>query len=159
EFLGVETYQSLDTRTLGKWIFVAPRDVARCLFSDHRRPVMSGSLVRASRSCRALDQKVHLYVRFRQVVPDRHSGFEQEQRGIATREHAAVEHGLDGSAALDHVYPVIGIARVADYLLILLQPAVDLVPIERRMTFEGGSVVDRVLIRPYCVFLAAISDL
>src|SRR5207247_2015533 len=91
--------------------------------------------------------------------PNRHSRFEQKQRGIAVREYSSAQCSFDRSVATDDIHSVIRIARVADHLLIFFQPAVYLVPIKRRMALESGSVVDRVHIRPDRVLLTAVADL
>ena len=48
---------------------------------------------------------------------------------------------------------------MADNLLVFLQPAVDLVPIKRRMSFKSGGIVDGVHVSPDRVLFTAVADL
>jgi hypothetical protein len=87
------------------------------------------ALVGARRALVAFPQKIESYILAREVVAHRQTGLEQQCRTAALGHDLAAERHRDVSRASADVDPVEGIARMADDLFVLLEPAVGGVPI------------------------------
>src|SRR3954452_18535001 len=123
-----------DRRRVGQRLLVGPDDVA--LVADG--PVRREALVRADRDRVAPAEAFHRDVAAREVVARRQPGLEGDRRAAAVGQQLAADLDADVARAAATVDAVPRVARMAEDLLVLLQPAVERLPAERDVAGEVG---------------------
>src|SRR6516225_4308107 len=144
--LRVETQIAGNAWAVRQRIEIGPGHVLHAAVADPQRPVGGGALVRADGAAGRASQKLLPHVLLRDVVARRTTGLEQEHAAPCVRDGLAIEGDLHPSRARPHIDPGIRVARVAEDLLILLDPMVDLVPIEGEVILDLRHLRQRLLI-------------
>ena len=118
---------------------VGPGDVGVLATARLGRPIASGRpLVRASGDRGTRDQMGLVDLRGVQVVPGGQAGLEDQHRRGRLGQHDAVEldpHDARGTKGVD---PGVGVARMDEDLLVLLEPVVHGLPVEADGAGEPG---------------------
>ena len=105
---------------------------------DHHVPVGRESLVGASRLQVAVGQQRRVDVALGQVVAGRQAGFENQDRGGRLGEQVAVALDPHVPRAWEGVDADERVARMNEYLLVLLEPVIQGVPGDRDVPIEVG---------------------
>src|SRR5207249_2235621 len=91
------------------------------------------------------------------VIARRKPGLEQQARLVGLGHDHAPDDDLDMPRAVEHVYPVVRVARMDEDLVIFLEPSVHLGPVERDVILEIVSL--RLEVSPGGLLRDAIADL
>ena len=83
-----------------------------------------------------------------QVPARRQVRLEQRHRLCALGQHLAVERDPDVARGRDDVDPVVGVARVDEHLLVLLEPLIHPVPVERDQVPDRLGAGERLRVVP-----------
>jgi hypothetical protein len=100
--------------------------------------VVGEALVRAPGPDVGEQETVHADVLAREVVAGRERGLEEDARPARRRDLLAVHPHDDAPRRVQHVDPVVRVARVDDDLVVLLEPRVDRVPRDADVALDRG---------------------
>jgi hypothetical protein len=126
-----------DLPALVDWIGVVPNEVAVALAADSHGVIGGNALIGTLGVAFARPEHVRPHVVAWNVITGRQAGLEQKHRTPRIGDPRAADDHLDMARAADGVDALIGIARVAENLLVFLIPMVEQALRFRRRAREG----------------------
>src|SRR5207248_2024305 len=123
-------------------IGVAPRRVLHDRAAGRAGPVPGLALVRAAGDGVRRRQQVHANLELGDVVPHRQAGLEDEHGPGGLGHGFGADHDADLARGPAGVDTVVRIAGMDEDLLVLLEPVIELVPVERHVALDVGPIGD-----------------
>src|SRR5262245_20077970 len=143
DVLVVEAEQVFDLWALGNWRRITPHDVLDELVAHPSRPVARHSLIRTARDILGGLEQIHTYIQLWDVITGRQSSLEEEHRSASVTHGNSADLHAHVPRAVDGVDPCVRVSRVNEYLLILLEPRVHLIPVKGEMAVQCRSMISR----------------